>query len=169
MAFLRRQYSTIAVLSLVTAVVIGVIVGAVSEGVKAIDFNNGSIEYGAVTVDQWEEGLLTGLAFLFGAACSALAGYIGMYISVRSNSRTASAATRSSEAITVALRGGRLRLSRRRFSLIGVSSIFLLYTQALGNDGAIGPSSSSASVLALASSPSCPARRWYLHLAADVS
>ncbi|MEO6197354.1 MAG: sodium/proton-translocating pyrophosphatase, partial [Dehalococcoidia bacterium] len=141
MAFLRRQYSTIALLSLVTAVVISVIVGAVSEGVKAIEFNNGSIEYGAVTVDQWEEGLLTGLAFLFGAACSALAGYIGMYISVRSNSRTASAATRSlKEAITVALRGGAVSgFLVVALSLIGVSSIFLLFTEALGNDEAIGP------------------------------
>ena len=141
MAFLRRQYATIAILSLVTAVVIGLIVGAVSEGVKAIDYNDGSIEYGAVTVDQWEEGLMTGLAFLFGAACSALAGYIGMYISVRSNSRTASAATRSlKEAITVALRGGAVSgFLVVALSLIGVSTIFLLYTEALGNDEAIGP------------------------------
>ncbi len=141
MAFLRRQYSTIALLALVTAVVIGVIVGAVSDGVKAIDFNGTTITYGDVTIDQWEEGLLTGLAFLFGAACSALAGYIGMYISVRSNSRTASAATRSlKEAITVSLRGGAVSgFLVVALSLIGVSTIFLLYTEALGNDKAIGP------------------------------
>jgi len=141
MAFLRRQYGTIALLAVVTAVVIGVIVGAVSEGVKAIDFTNGEITYGDVTVDQWQEGLLTGLAFLFGAACSALAGYIGMYISVRSNSRTASAATRSlKEAITVALRGGAVSgFLVVALSLIGVSTIFLVYTEALSNDKAIGP------------------------------
>ena len=141
MAFLRRQYGTIALLAVVTAVVIGVIVGAVSEGVKAIDFTNGEITYGDVTVDQWEEGLLTGLAFLFGAACSALAGYIGMYISVRSNSRTASAATRSlKEAITVALRGGAVSgFLVVALSLIGVSTIFLVYTEVLSNDKAIGP------------------------------
>jgi K(+)-stimulated pyrophosphate-energized sodium pump len=141
MAFLRRQYGTIALLAVVTAVVIGVIVGAVSEGVKAIDFTNGQITYGDVTVDQWQEGLLTGLAFLFGAACSALAGYIGMYISVRSNSRTASAATRSlKEAITVALRGGAVSgFLVVALSLIGVSTIFLVYTEALSNDKAIGP------------------------------
>ena len=141
MAFLRRQYGTIALLAVVTAVVIGVIVGAVSEGVKAIDFTNGQITYGDVTVDQWQEGLLTGLAFLFGAACSALAGYIGMYISVRSNSRTASAATRSlKEAITVSLRGGAVSgFLVVALSLIGVSTIFLVYTEALSNDKAIGP------------------------------
>src|SRR3972149_4887831 len=111
MAFLRRQYSTIAMLAVVTAVVIFLIVGGVSEGVKEI-ISTGSgddvnIEYGERVVSRWEEGLLTSIAFIVGAAASALAGYIGMYISVRSNSRTASAATRSlSEAITVSLRGG---------------------------------------------------------------
>src|SRR3990170_6849598 len=141
MAFLRRQYGTIALLALVTAVVIGVIVGAVSEGVKGIDFNGTTITYGEVTVDQWEEGLLTGLAFLFGAACSALAGYIGMYISVRSNSRTASAATRSlKEAITVSLRGGAVSgFLVVALSLIGVSTIFLVYSEGLGNSKEIAP------------------------------
>jgi K(+)-stimulated pyrophosphate-energized sodium pump len=141
MAFLRRQYGTIALLAVVTAVVIGVIVGAVSEGVKGIDFNGTSITYGDITIDQWEEGLLTGLAFLFGAGCSALAGYIGMYISVRSNSRTASAATRSlKEAITVSLRGGAVSgFLVVALSLIGVSTIFLVYTEVLSNDKAIGP------------------------------
>src|SRR3989304_5124250 len=107
MAFLRRQYRTIAMLALVTAVVIGVIVGGVSEGVKAIVGTGGEIRYGEKVVGRWEEGLLTGIAFLVGAAASALSGYIGMYISVRSNSRTASAATRSlAGGITVSLRGG---------------------------------------------------------------
>ena len=36
MAFLRRQYSTIAILAVVTAVAMGLIVGGVSEGVKEI-------------------------------------------------------------------------------------------------------------------------------------
>src|SRR3990170_1946947 len=109
MAFLRRQYRTIAMLALVTAVVIFLIVGGVSEGVKEIIGekvgNKVDVTYSEeAVVGRWEEGLLTGIAFLVGAAASALAGYIGMYISVRSNSRAASAATRSlSEAITVSL------------------------------------------------------------------
>src|SRR3990172_286421 len=141
MAFLRRQYGTIAILALVTAVAIGVIVGAVSEGVKEIVGDESVVSYGATEVGQWEEGLLTAIAFLVGAACSALAGYIGMYISVRSNSRTASAATRSlKEAITVALRGGAVSgFLVVALSLIGVSSIFLLYTEALGNSKDIAP------------------------------
>src|SRR5213083_2907222 len=52
-------------------------------------------------------GWRTGLAFLVGAACSMASGIIGMYISVRSNLRTAAAARRSLvEAVQVAMRGG---------------------------------------------------------------
>src|SRR5437773_1743522 len=64
MAFLRRQYGTIAILAVVTAVVIAVIVGAVSDGVKEIIFSAGAISYGKKEVSQWEEGLLTGIAFI---------------------------------------------------------------------------------------------------------
>ena len=91
MAFLRRQYSTIAALALVTAVIIGLVVGGVSEGIKEIILkNDNTIDYGNKVIGHWEEGLLTGIAFLVGAAASALSGFIGMYMSVRSNSRTAS-------------------------------------------------------------------------------
>src|SRR3989337_457284 len=141
MAFLRRQYRTIAMLALVTAVIIGVIVGAVSEGVKNIISEGGEIRYGEKVIGHWEEGLLTGIAFLVGAAASALSGYIGMYRSVRSNSRTASAAPRSlKEAITVSLRGGAVSgFLVVALSLLGVSSIFFVYSTVLGNPEAIAP------------------------------
>ena len=141
MAFLRRQYGTIAALALVTAVAIGVIVGAVSEGVKDILASGSVVTYGARQVGPWEEGALTSVAFLVGALCSGLAGYIGMFIAVRSNSRTASAATRSlKEAITVALRGGAVSgFLVVALSLIGVSSIFLIYSELLGNPKSIAP------------------------------
>jgi len=142
MAFLKRQYLTIALLALGTAVLLGVIVGAVSEGVKDIALgSDGQIEYGAMKVGQWTEGLMTGVAFLVGASASALAGFIGMYISVRSNSRTASAAQRSlKEAITVSLRGGAVSgFLVTALSLIGVSSIFFIYSDVLGYPRAIAP------------------------------
>ncbi len=146
MAFLRRQYGTIAILAVATAVVIGVVVGAVSDGVKDIllDDTGGdiAITYSPTAViDQWEEGLLTGIAFLVGAAASALAGFIGMYISVRSNTRTAAAATRSlKEAITVALRGGAVSgFLVVALSLLGVSTIFFIYSEVLGNPDALAP------------------------------
>jgi len=141
MAFLKRQYTTIAILAMVTAVLIGVIVALVSDGVKEILAQGTVITYGQTEVTNEEEGLLTAIAFLLGAACSGLAGYIGMYISVRSNSRTASAATRSlKEAITVALRGGAVSgFLVVALSLLGVSTIFLMYSEVLGNSKAIAP------------------------------
>ena len=110
MAFLSRQYRTIAILALATAVVVGVVVGSISDGVKPIVYNQQTAQVGCGSnevIGRWEEGLLTGIAFLVGAACSALAGYIGMFIAVRSNVRTAAAAQKSlRDAVTVALRGG---------------------------------------------------------------
>ncbi len=141
MAFLKRQYGTIAMLAIVTAIAIFLIVGGVSEGVKEIISDKGEIKYGDKVVSRWEEGLLTAIAFIVGAAASALSGYIGMYISVRSNSRTASAATRSlSEAITVSLRGGAVSgFLVVALSLLGVSGIFLVYSEMLGNPESIAP------------------------------
>src|SRR6478609_2168085 len=82
MAFLSRQYRTIAIFAVLTSVAIGVIVGLVSDGVKEIIFQTGDITYGERVISPTTEGLMTGIAFLVGAVCSALAGYIGMYISV---------------------------------------------------------------------------------------
>src|SRR5574341_802620 len=73
-AFIKRQYLTIAVLAIVTGVVIGVLVGA---------FETFS-EAGIVGT---ELGIKTAIAFLVGAAASALSGIIGMYVAVRSNVR----------------------------------------------------------------------------------
>ncbi len=121
MAFLKRQYRTIAIFAAVTSVVVGVLVGIFDESV--------------------EHGILTSAAFLSGAICSAIAGYVGMYISVRSNVRTASAATRSlREAITVALRGGAVSgFLVVAMSLLGVSGIFAVYSGLLGNSIAETP------------------------------
>ncbi len=137
MAFMRRQYGTIAIMALVTAVIIGVVVGAVSEGVREIVGG----DYGEEVVSRWEEGLLTGIAFLVGAAASALSGFIGMFIAVRSNSRCASAASRSlSEAITVSLRGGAVSgFLVVALSLLGVSGIFFFYKEILGKPDSIVP------------------------------
>ena len=89
MAFLSRQYRTIATFAVITAVVIGLIVALVSDGVLRI---NPDLTYGDQVISPETEGLMTAIAFLVGAFCSGLAGYIGMYISVRSNVRTAAAA-----------------------------------------------------------------------------
>ncbi len=142
MAFLKRQYLTIAALAVVAAVIIGVVVAAVSEGVREIVRTpDGGIDYGNVVVSRGQEALLTAIAFLVGAAASALSGFIGRYISVRSNLRTAAAAMHSLKAaITVALRGGAVTgFLVVALSLLGVSSIFGLYSRVLGNPPTIAP------------------------------
>ena len=86
-AFLNRQYRTIAVLAIVAAVVIGAIIGYFASDV--------------------ELGIKTSIAFLVGAVCSGISGFVGMYIAVQSNGRAASAARSSlEEALKVSLRGG---------------------------------------------------------------
>ncbi len=117
MAFLRRQYQTIAMLAIVTAVIIGVLVGIFE------------------TTDNVTRGVLAGIGFLAGAFCSGVSGFIGMYIAVRSNLRTAAAAQRSlKDAITVSLRGGAVSgFLVTALSLLGVSSIFGIYSRLLGH------------------------------------
>ena len=96
-AFIRRQYTTIGVLAVVGAVVIAGVI-AVVETKKVAEYRSSS---------ACDLGWRTGIAFLVGAACSMASGIIGMYISVKSNVRTAAAARRSLvEAVQVAMRGG---------------------------------------------------------------
>jgi K(+)-stimulated pyrophosphate-energized sodium pump len=142
MAFLSRQYRTIAIFAVLTAIALGLVVGAISEGVKDIILdNNDQVAYGEVEVSRWTEGLLTSIAFLVGAFCSGLAGFIGMFIAVRSNVRTAAAAQNSlKDAITVSLRGGAVSgFLVVALSLIGVSSIFFIYSDILGYPRTIAP------------------------------
>ena len=117
MAFLRRQYTTIVIIAVFTAVIVAVLVGTLrgEEGIA------GMTPVGIA----WR----TGVAFLVGAFCSAVSGYIGMYISVKSNVRCAAAARRSlNEAVTVALRGGAVSgFLIVALSLIGVSIMYYAY------------------------------------------
>ncbi len=116
-AFLKRQYGTIAMLAILVAVIIGTLVGILG-GEKGIE---GMTPFGIA----WR----TALAFLAGAFCSAISGFIGMYIAVKSNVRCASAAQRSlREAITVALRGGAVSgFLIVALSLLGVTIIYFAY------------------------------------------
>jgi K(+)-stimulated pyrophosphate-energized sodium pump len=116
-AFLKRQYSTIGILSLVVAVIIGVLV-AVLGGNKGIE---GMTPFGI--------GWRTAVAFLVGALCSGVSGFVGMYIAVKSNVRCAAGAQKNlTRAVTIALRGGAVSgFLITALSLIGVTAIFFAF------------------------------------------
>jgi H(+)-translocating pyrophosphatase len=58
-------------------------------------------------LSAWLMSGIVSLSFLFGAACSAFAGFVGLWVAVRANVRVAHAATHSyNDAIQIALRGG---------------------------------------------------------------
>jgi K(+)-stimulated pyrophosphate-energized sodium pump len=101
-AYMRRQYSTIIIISVLLALVIAFL----------------------ITPKYW-----VGLSFIIGAMSSALSGYIGMYVSVRSNIRTASAARRSlNEALVISFRGGAVSgMGVVSLSLLGVAGIFYVF------------------------------------------
>src|SRR6202023_2122860 len=114
MAFLNRQYRTIAFLAIFAAIIVAGVLFLLSSGGQAARLDL-----------AWH----TAIAFLIGALCSGISGYIGMYVAVKSNSRTASAATRSlGEALMVSLRGGAVSgFLVVALSLLGVSLVFTAY------------------------------------------
>ena len=126
-AFIRRQYTTIAVIALIGAVVIGIVITLVETPEVADVPELTNPEWGSLA--GLPIGLMTAFAFLVGAACSMASGIIGMYISVKANVRTASAARRSLvEAVQVAMRGGAVSgFLVVALSLLGVWGIFTLY------------------------------------------
>ena len=117
-AFIRRQYTTIGGLALVGAVVIFLVI-TLFETREVADTDIFGVDL----------GIRTGIAFLVGAVCSMASGIIGMYISVKSNVRTAAAARRSLvEAVQVAMRGGAVSgFLVVALSLLGVWGIFAAF------------------------------------------
>ncbi|MEK6924520.1 MAG: sodium-translocating pyrophosphatase [Candidatus Micrarchaeota archaeon] len=98
-AYLIRQSKTLAPFVIVLAVLIGLFTGAA-----------------------------TGVAFVAGVVCSALAGFFGMLVSVRSNSRTAKAAEEGlAQALGVAVKGGSVTgLALVGLGLLGIGAIYYL-------------------------------------------
>ena len=118
-AFIKRQYTTIAVYAVGAMFVIAAVITVV-ETPDVADVPR---------LAGLPIGIMTGIAFLVGAICSMASGIIGMYISVRSNVRTAAAARRSLvEAVQVAMRGGAVSgFLVVALSLLGVWGIFTAY------------------------------------------
>ncbi len=108
MAFLRREYSVLAVFAVVVAALL--YVANLGGGTE-----------------------LVGLSFLIGALCSAVAGWFGMRVATAANVRTANAARTSiAPALRVAFAGGSVMgMSVVGLGVLGLSGLFLLYTRVL--------------------------------------
>lgn len=80
-----------------------------------------------------------GLAFIFGAVLSALAGFIGMKIATKSNVRTAEAAKTSlSKALKVSFTGGSVMgMGVAGLAVLGLGSLFLIIKQIFAPDAAV--------------------------------
>jgi K(+)-stimulated pyrophosphate-energized sodium pump len=115
-AFLKRQYITIIYLAVALAAFIYIIYA----------FVRTPTPNDPTTASQM--AMWTAISFIFGALCSIAAGYMGMWVSIRSNIRTASAAMKSMNgALQTAIRGGAVSgFFVVAMSLLGVAGLFTL-------------------------------------------
>jgi len=100
-AFLRREYTYLAVFVVVVALIVGAFI-------------------------NWQ----TAVNFIVGALISAAVGYLGMYVAVRSNVRTAAAAARSlNDGLRVAFGSGSVMgMAVVSFGLLGLSIMYLIFS-----------------------------------------
>ncbi|MFV2064323.1 MAG: sodium-translocating pyrophosphatase [Chloroflexota bacterium] len=122
-AFIKRQYSTIAILAIVGTFVVAAIITLLE-----------TEEVAETPIFGVQLGVMTGVAFLVGAIASMASGIIGMWVSVRANVPTAAAARHSLvEAVQVAMRGGAVSgFLVVALSLLGVWGIFVTYEALIG-------------------------------------
>src|ERR1041384_1306397 len=120
-AFLRRQNRTIGFLAFALACIIYILYA----------FVRAHNEHDPASTSAL--ALWTTLSFVLGAACSVAAGYMGMWVAIRSNIRTASAArSKMNDALQTSLRGGAVSgFFVVAMSLLGVAGLFTL-VKALG-------------------------------------
>ena len=129
-AFLKREYKILAIFVFVMAILIGIL-----------------LPTPFWTSENPVENLSLAVAYMFGAFCSALAGFFGMDVATRANAKAANAAKGGlNKAFPIGFRGGAVMgLSVVGFSLLGVSIVF-----AVTNDpGIVLGFSFGASALAL--------------------
>ena len=112
-AFLSREYRAVAILVLIVAIALVVLSQIQGSGMS----------------------ILTAVAFVCGALASGLSGYIGMYIAVRANVRTAQAASQSlNMGLRVAFASGTVMSTMVvSLALLGISLLFILFVNQLGD------------------------------------
>jgi len=113
MAYLNRQYKTLIPFTIIVAILLAVVLPM---------------------LDPRVEGIPLTVSFLVGAICSAIAGYIGMNSTTKSNARTAEAARSHGlgKALNVSFRAGAVMgMSVAGLGLLGVSVLFILYQDAV--------------------------------------
>lgn len=95
--FFRTQYGTISKMAFILAfVILGIYL-----------FRNTTAQQEASGLGRATLAYITVASFLLGALCSGIAGFVGMWVSVRANVRVSSAARRSArEALQIAVRAG---------------------------------------------------------------
>lgn len=110
-AFIKREYTVLAIFITVVAVLIGIF----------------------LPQPLWENHNLTlnlqlPIAYMFGSFCSALAGYLGLSIATKANAKVANAAQGGlNKAFPIAFRGGAVMgLSVVGVGLLGVSAVYYL-------------------------------------------
>ncbi|MDY6845886.1 MAG: sodium-translocating pyrophosphatase [Chloroflexota bacterium] len=115
--YLKRLYIALTIVSLILAFIIGVV----------FSFDLTEVALGNVQITP-STGIIMAVAFISGALCSAVAGYMGMSIAVEANVRTATAANNSlSKAFKISFYAGSVMgLATVGLAVIGMSAIFLL-------------------------------------------
>ncbi len=127
MAYLKRQFKTIAII----LVPLAIVVFATSTDVaKPLLYEGQKLTYGSEGLSFVQSGLFRTLAFVAGCLMSGLTGFIGMSLAVRGNVRTAAAAKSGSlpAALKVAFRtGGVAGMFTVGLGLLGATLIIMIF------------------------------------------
>lgn len=110
-AFLRREYTILAVFVFAVAILLGIF-----------------LPEPIWTSQNLTQNLSRSIAYIFGAFCSALAGFFGMDVATRANAKAANGAREGlNKAFTIGFRGGAVMgLSVVGFSLLGLSIVYAI-------------------------------------------
>jgi len=106
-AFLAREYKTVAMVAVVLVVILAAVLG-----------------------------IWTAIGFIIGTVGSALAGFVGMWVTVRANVRTTQAASKGlQEALTLSFKGGSVTgIMVVGLGIIGLAGYYFIVKSAVGGD-----------------------------------